>query len=280
MDWEARLGPTVLNSDKFQVELGILLLFSFISLYQNATVSVNLKGSEAKVYTRYFWITLNNSHPFFLWHSPCFLTRRKTKGAPMDSRQSDTITYSSVFNINEIRKEAQKSLSEGAVTVDYPLDVKQACRILNEALASEILCVLRYRHHQIIAKGINYPQVAAEFKEHAENEEKHMIELAERIDQLGGDPDMNPATITARSATEYGTSGDLVTMIREDLVAERIAIEVYRQMIEWFSADTTTRRMLERILADEEEHATDLADLLVTVGQQSSSIMSGDKEQH
>lgn len=206
--------------------------------------------------------------------------KRKQKGVCMESRQSETVTYSSAFNINEIRKEAKKSLSEGAVTVDYPLDVKQACKILNEALASEILCVLRYRHHQVVAKGINYPQVAAEFKEHAESEEKHMMELAERIDQLGGDPDMNPATISARSATEFGTSGDLVTMIREDLVAERIAIEVYRQMIEWFSADTTTRRMLERILADEEEHATDLADLLVTVGQQSNSANSLPNNQH
>lgn len=175
------------------------------------------------------------------------------------------ITSDSVFNIEEIRQEAQKSIEQGAITADYPLDVKRACQILNEALASEILCVLRYRHHQIVAKGINFPQVAAEFKEHAENEEEHMLMIAERIDQLGGDPDLNPATVSARSATEYGTSGDLVSMIREDLVAERIAIEVYRQMIEWFSADTTTRRMLEGILADEEEHATDLADLLVTV---------------
>jgi len=198
----------------------------------------------------------------------------------MDSRQSETVTYSSAFNINEIRKEAKKLLTDGAVTVNYPLDVKQACKILNEALASEILCVLRYRHHQVVAKGINYPQVAGEFKEHAESEEKHMMELAERIDQLGGDPDMNPATISARSATEFGTSGDLISMIREDLVAERIAIEVYRQMNEWFSADTTTRRMLERILADEEEHATDLADLLVTVGQQINTASSVPNKQH
>lgn len=179
---------------------------------------------------------------------------------------TDTAT-ASAFNVEEIRNEAKKSIEQGAVTSDYPLDVERACQILNEALASEILCVLRYRHHQVIAKGINFPQVAAEFKEHAENEEEHMLQIAERISQLGGDPDMNPATITARSATEYGTHMDLVDMIREDLVAERIAIEVYRQMIEWFSADTTTRRLLEKILADEEEHATDLADLLETVGQ-------------
>lgn len=173
--------------------------------------------------------------------------------------------YESVFNINEIRSDAIDSMERGAVTSDYPLDVKMACQILNEALASEILCVLRYRHHQVIAKGINFPQVAAEFKEHAMNEEVHMMKLAERIDQLGGDPDMNPFHVSTRSATQYGSSKDLVTMIREDLVAERIAIEVYRKMIDWFAADTTTRRLLEEILADEEEHASDLADLLAAV---------------
>ena len=179
----------------------------------------------------------------------------------------NTITSDSVFNIEEIRRDAQSAIEHGAITGDYPLDVKRACQILNEALASEIMCVLRYRHHQIVSKGINFPQVAAEFKEHAENEQLHMMMIAERISQLGGDPDLNPATIVARSATEYGTNSDLVTMIREDLVAERIAIEVYRQMIEWFAADSTTRRMLEGILSDEEGHATDLADLLETVDQ-------------
>ncbi|MBL7543301.1 MAG: ferritin-like domain-containing protein [Bdellovibrionaceae bacterium] len=187
----------------------------------------------------------------------------------------NTIASDSVFDVEEIRREAQSSIQQGAVTRDYPLDVKRACQILNEALASEILCVLRYRHHQVIAKGINFPQVAAEFKEHAESEESHMLEIAERISQLGGDPDMNPATIAQRSATEYGaTDGDLVSMIREDLVSERIAIEVYRQMIEWFSADPTTRRMLEKILADEEDHATDLADLLETVDQHKPSMFN------
>jgi bacterioferritin len=170
------------------------------------------------------------------------------------------------FNLNTIKKQANQSIDQGAVTPAYPLDLAEACKKLNEALASEILCVLRYRHHQVVAKGINFPQVAAEFKEHAINEEEHMIMIAERIDQLGGNPDMNPATITQRAATDYGTQGDLATMIREDLVAERIAIEVYRHLIEWFgNGDPTTRRMLEVILADEEEHASDLADLLVTV---------------
>lgn len=167
------------------------------------------------------------------------------------------------YNIAEIRKEANKSITDGAVTADYPLDIEEACKLLNDALATEILCVLRYRHHQIIAKGIDCIQVAAEFEEHALEEEQHMIMIAERIDQLGGNPDFNPATVMQRTATEFGTGSDLETLIKEDLVAERIAIMVYRKLIEWFGEkDPTTRRMLEFILEQEEEHATDLADLL------------------
>ena len=167
------------------------------------------------------------------------------------------------YNINEIRKSAAQSITMGAMTEDYPLDKDQACQLLNNALATEILCVLRYRHHEIIAKGIDFPQVAAEFKEHAISEEEHMLRIATRIDQLGGNPDFNPATIGQRSATEYGTSNKLTTMIQEDLIAERVVIDVYRQLITWFGVgDPTTRRMLEDILEDEEEHATDLADLL------------------
>jgi len=184
------------------------------------------------------------------------------------------------FNLNEIKRKANESISQGAVLPDYPLDVTEACKKLNEALASEILCVLRYRHHQVVAKGINFPQVAAEFKEHAINEEVHMMMIAERIDQLGGDPDLNPATITERSATDYGTTGDLAAMIREDLVAERIAIEVYRHLIEWFgTGDPTTRRMLEGILADEEGHAAELADLLVNINSSmtSSHLLESDQ---
>lgn len=166
-------------------------------------------------------------------------------------------------HIETIRQQAMQSLQNGAVTSDYSLDVEEACALLNQALASEILCVLRYRHHQIIAKGIDRPQVAAEFKEHAIQEEKHMIMLAERIHQLGGNPDFNPATILERSATEYGSGTDLLAMIQEDLIAERIAITLYRKMIDWFGLhDPTTRRLLERILKDEEDHADDLSELL------------------
>lgn len=176
-------------------------------------------------------------------------------------KQSDALK----MDIQKVRSEAQKSIADGAVTQDYPLDVEQACKLLNDALATEILCVLRYRHHQIIAKGIDRIQVSAEFEEHALEEERHMLMIAERINQLGGNPDFNPATIMQRTATEYGSGTTLVEMIKEDLIAERVAIMVYRQMIEWFgAADPTTRRMLEEILADEEEHANDLADLLAS----------------
>lgn len=180
-----------------------------------------------------------------------------------------------LFDVEQVRKDAQRSVERGAVTEDYGLDPKHACELLNQALAAEILCVLRYRHHQIVAKGIDFPQVAAEFAEHAASEEEHMLMIAERIDQLGGDPDLDPAGVVGRAITQYGDpSGDrsLPSLIRDDLVAERIVIEVYRKMIGWFgTADPTTRRMLEKILEDEEEHARDLADLLASVDPRAGS---------
>jgi bacterioferritin len=181
-----------------------------------------------------------------------------------------------LFDIHQVRQEARQSIEQGAVTEDYTLDREQVFQLMNEALASEILCVLRYHHHQIIAKGINYPQVAAEFAEHAADEQEHMMRIAERIDQLGGDPDFNPATISNRSPTEYGSSGteiDLVELIKEDLVAERIAIQVYRKLINYFgNADPTSRRLFEDILSDEEDHANDLSDLISVVGSRKKSI--------
>lgn len=168
-----------------------------------------------------------------------------------------------IYDLSEIQKLAHESIESGSITQDYPLDIVEACKLLNDALATEIMCVLRYRHHQIIAKGIERPQVAAEFLEHALDEERHMMMIAERINQLGGNPDFNPATVSQRTATEYGSSGDLLTLIEENLIAERIAIMVYRKLIEWFGVnDPTTRRMLEDILKDEEDHADDLADLM------------------
>lgn len=178
--------------------------------------------------------------------------------AMTESKQKDL-----PYSLDEIKKQAKKSIDQGAVTQDYPLDLNQAYKLLNAALATEIMCVMRYRHHQIIAKGIDRPQVAAEFKEHADDEQKHMMMIAERINQLGGNPDFNPGTVSQRTATEYGTGNDLLKLIEEDLIAERIAIMVYRELIEWFgSGDPTTRRMLEGILKDEEDHADDLSDLL------------------
>lgn len=175
-------------------------------------------------------------------------------------------THTDLFNLKEIKKQAKQSLQDGAVTQDYGLDITEAIRHLNDALATEIMCVLRYRHHQIIAKGIDRPQVAAEFLEHAQDEERHMMMIAERINQLGGDPDFNPSTVPNRTATEYGSGRDLLKLIEEDLIAERIAIMIYRNMIQWFGLhDSTTRRMLEEILKDEEDHADDLSDLLSAV---------------
>ena len=177
-------------------------------------------------------------------------------------------TEPDLYNLKDIKNHAEHSVFSGAVTDEYPLDLKKTHRLLNEALAGEIMCTLRYRHHQIIAKGINYPQVAAEFKEHAESESLHMMMIAERIDQLGGDPDFNPKSIAERAPTDYGAASgaSLTTLIREDLVAERMAIDIYRKLIEYFGlADPTSRRLIEQILSDEEEHASDLADLLVKV---------------
>ena len=167
------------------------------------------------------------------------------------------------FNINDVIRKAKHHTENGALTDDYPLDTHEVYKLLNSALATEIMCVLRYRHHQVIAKGIDCKEVAAEFKEHAREEERHMMMIAERITQLGGDPDFSPASVMKHTVTEYGSSKNLLTLIEEDLVAERIVIMVYKKMIAFFGdKDSTTRRMLEEILQDEEEHANDLSDLL------------------
>lgn len=180
--------------------------------------------------------------------------------------QSEPQDHARIFDVDQVRREARESMLNGAVTADYPLDLERTYGLLNEALGSEIMCVLRYLHHQVIAKGIDSPQVAAQFKEHAEDEQRHMMAIAERIDQLGGDPDFAPATVSARAATEFGESDVLSEMIKEDLVAERVAIEIYRKIVQWFgNDDPTSRRLFEGILADEEDHANDLSDLLGAV---------------
>jgi bacterioferritin len=154
-------------------------------------------------------------------------------------------------------------MDDGAVTRSYGGDVEKAIDILQSVLATEIVCVLRYRQHSITATGLASESVSSEFAEHAKEEQEHADRVAERIDQLGGSPDFNPETLTARSASEYVTSDDLVTMIRENLIAERIAVEHYRELIRYFGdGDPVTRVMIEEILTVEEEHANDMLTLL------------------
>ncbi len=180
--------------------------------------------------------------------------------------QSQPQSNGQLFDVERVRRDAEDSILNGAVTADYPLDLARTYELLNQALAGEILCVLRYRHHQVIAKGIDFPQVAAQFEEHANDEHEHMMAIAARIDQLGGDPDFRPSTVTTRSSTEFGESKVLSEMIKEDLVAERVVIEIYRRIISWFgNDDPTSRRLFEKILADEEDHANDLSDLITVV---------------
>ena len=171
-----------------------------------------------------------------------------------------------VKDVEEIRQRAIRHIEEGAVTSAYQLDKNRSIAILNEALATEIVCVLRYMHHYFMATGVHGRSVADEFKEHADAERDHADQIAERIQQLGGKPDFNPATLVQRSVAQYVEGETLADMIREDLIAERSVIEVYTQMIRYFGdKDPTTRVMVEGILADEEEHANDLADMLYIV---------------
>ena len=166
-------------------------------------------------------------------------------------------------DVKTLRDRARRHMREGAVTPDYKADRKAVIKVLNEALATEIVCVLRYKRHQFMAKGIHAQSVAAEFAEHAAEEQGHADLIAQRIVELGGEPDYSPASLVLRSHSEYVEGGDLVEMIEEDLVAERIAIESYGEIIRYVGdGDPTTRRMFEGILAKEEEHAEDLSSLL------------------
>lgn len=171
-----------------------------------------------------------------------------------------------IKQIQEIRERARKQISEGAVTGEYTLDRKQVIDLLNEALATELVCVLRYKFHYYMATGIHSQPVKEEFKEHAQEEQEHADWLAERIKQLGGKPEMNPDVLTRHSHSEYKEGTSLADMIREDLIAERIAIDSYRAIIQFLGdRDPTSKRIMERILAKEEEHADDMADLLFAV---------------
>lgn len=166
-------------------------------------------------------------------------------------------------NVEEIRKKARKDVEEGAVTKNYSAQKDAIIELLNAALATELVCVLRYRKHYYMAKGIDSEPVAQEFLEHADEELQHADKLAIRIAQLGGEPDLNPKTFPDRSHAEYVEAKSLKDMIKENLVAERIAIDSYRSMIHFVGeSDPTTRRLLEEILETEEEHADELADLI------------------
>jgi bacterioferritin len=168
-----------------------------------------------------------------------------------------------VVDISAIRARARQHIENGAVTEGYRGDRETVLKLLNEALATEIVCVLRYKRHYFMAQGLDAENAATEFAEHAAEEQEHADRIAARIVQLGGAPNFNPVGIADRSSAEYVEGETLMEMIKEDLIAERIAIDIYRQMIDYINdTDSTTRRMLEDILAAEEEHADDLASLM------------------
>jgi bacterioferritin len=168
-------------------------------------------------------------------------------------------------DVKTLRERARKHLSDGAVTQSYKGDVNKTIDVLQSVLATEIVCVLRYTMHAVAASGISSESVKSEFAQHAKEEQEHMMAVAERINQLGGTPDFNPQGLATRSASEYGKAESLVDMIRENLIAERIAVEHYQELVRYFGDnDPTTRVMLEGILGTEEEHANDMQDLLET----------------
>ena len=170
-------------------------------------------------------------------------------------------------DIQTLRRRAREHIAQGAVTPGYHADRAVVLKLLNEALATEIVCTLRYKRHYFMAKGIHAEGVAAEFLEHANEEQQHADQIAARLVQLGGEPDFSPDGLMTRSHAEYVEGEDLESMIREDLIAERIAIDSYREIIAYLAEnDPTTRRLMEEILAKEEEHADDLANLLEDLG--------------
>jgi len=172
-----------------------------------------------------------------------------------------------VTDIQTLRARARQHIEQGAVTQGYSADRATVLRLLNEALATEIICVLRYKRHYFMASGINAQSVAQEFLQHATEEQMHADQIAQRIVQLGGAPNFSPEGLSTRSHSEYIEGESLLDMIKEDLVAERIAIDSYREMIRYFgNDDPTTRRLMETILAVEEEHAEDLVTLLEKIG--------------
>jgi len=197
-------------------------------------------------------------------HNQC--SNSRTQRICHMSTAKDTATSNHqpfLSDIKAIRERARANMRDGAVTKGYNADRETVIKILNEALATEIVCVLRYKHHYYAADGLNAEAVAQEFLEHAQQEQDHADQIAERIAQLGGKPDLSPDSLSTRSHSEYIEGDTLKEMIQEDLVAERIAIDSYREIIQYLGdKDPTTRRLMEEILAVEEEHADDMASLL------------------
>ncbi|HEX7893022.1 MAG TPA: ferritin-like domain-containing protein [Terriglobales bacterium] len=186
----------------------------------------------------------------------------------MNTPESTQGKSSFVSDIEAIRRRARQHIENGAVTEGYRGDRETVIKVLNDALATELVCVLRYKRHYYAATGIHAQAVADEFLEHAQEEQGHADQIAERITQLDGEPDFNPETLTKRSHSEYVEGKNLSDMIREDLVAERIAIDSYREIVQYLgNNDPTSRRVMEEILAKEEEHAEDLKTLIQTISQ-------------
>jgi bacterioferritin len=190
-------------------------------------------------------------------------TKTSTKSAKTVKKGKAAVEQPFLTDIQTLRERARKHIEDGAITAGYKADRETVIKLLNEALATELVCILRYKRHHFMATGINADTVAAEFLVHANEEQQHADQIAARIVQLKGEPDFNPDGLTSRSHAEYVEGGNLIDMIKEDLVAERIAIDSYGEMIRYIGdKDVTTRRMLEGILAMEEEHADDLASML------------------
>jgi bacterioferritin len=191
----------------------------------------------------------------------------KDSNTKISKNNQDKSTFLS--DITEIRRRARQHIENGAVTDAYKGDRKVVLRVLNEALATEIVCVLRYKRHHYMAKGIHSQAVADEFLEHAAEEQEHADLIAERIVQLDGEPNFNPEGLLTRSHSEYVEGESLVDMIREDLIAERIAVESYSEIIRYLADnDPTSRRLMESVLAKEEEHAEDMSTLLETIAKE------------
>jgi bacterioferritin len=168
-----------------------------------------------------------------------------------------------VLDMDRIRADARYGMEQGPVTEAYGKETSYVTDVLNDVLASELVCVLRYKRHYYTAQGVHGPTVAAEFLEHANDEQRHTDQVAERIVQLGGEPDFDPAVLLQRSHSQYVAGGTLREMVQEDLIGERIVISTYAEIIRWLGdADPTTRRLMERLLTEEESHADDLRSLM------------------